>query len=112
MIGNKYFDSRDAQKQIDDLLAKINDLDDDEAGELEALQALKDDVFEPSWDQGVTFIRDDYFPEYAEESSYDVGDLQRGSFLAGLIDWDRVADAMQQDFKQVGVGGYTYWYRS
>jgi hypothetical protein len=106
------FDSRDAQGRIDELDADIGNISDEEVEELAALRELREQIYEPYWNDGVGIISHDYFPEYAEEFSYDAGDLLRGSFLACFIDWEKVADHLQQDYKRVTFMGEDYWVRN
>lgn len=87
----------------------------DEAAEIVALidlaeQGARDLV---DWEYGETLIRDDYFPEYAQELAEDIGAIERdGGWPLQYIDWQRAADALQMDYTPIEFDGVTYWARS
>lgn len=113
MDYGKVLDTRELQKRLEELESRDGvSLDDDEVEELSELCSLRDQVYEPHWVNGTVLILDAFFPEYAEEFSYDTGDLSSDSFLASFIDWDKVAESMQQDYMKVTFMGDDYWYRS
>ena len=59
----------------------------------------------------VTFIRDSYFTEYAEELVQDIGDLPNNIPDYIAIDWEQTANNIRQDYSSVEIDGDTYWYR-
>lgn len=86
------------------------------AGELAMLQDL---AFELNWmwdseDDGRTLIFEDYFDQFARQECYDLGDVKEGGIVDSYVDWDKVAAAIQQDYKAVRVGpdSLTYWVRA
>jgi len=70
-----------------------------------------DHEWEGSWFP-VTFIRDSYFTEYAEELAEDIGAISKDSpWPACHIDWEAAASALQQDYTSGEFDGVTYWAR-
>lgn len=60
----------------------------------------------------VTFIRDSYFEEYAQELADDFGAIDRDAkWPQTCIDWKQAARELQQDYSSVEIDGVTYWYR-
>lgn len=60
----------------------------------------------------ITLIRDSYFRDYAEELADDIGAIDKdASWPCNFIDWDRAANALQQDYTSVEFDGVTYWVR-
>lgn len=59
----------------------------------------------------VTIIRDSYFEEYTEELITDCGYISKDfpSWIA--IDWEKTANAVQQDYTSAEFDGVTYWAR-
>lgn len=86
----------------------------DEGIELAALEELTNDASNASdWQYGVTLIRDSYFQEYAEELVKDIGDLPDNlpAYIENNINWEGVAEDIQQDYFSVDFDGVTYWVR-
>jgi len=89
--------------------------DADEARELRALlDALKglggDEQWRGDW-YPLTLIHDAYFTEYTQELLEELGTIP-GDFPAWIaIDWERTADALQEDYTPVEINGLTYWTR-
>lgn len=69
------------------------------------------------WQYGVTLVNDRHFADYARELIEDVYDVTPTAEWSpnNYIDWDRVAEDMQQDYSSVTLtlDGYvaTYWVR-
>lgn len=59
----------------------------------------------------VTIIRDSYWVEYVEELLQDIGDLPKEIPHYIVIDWERTADNIQQDYTSAEFDGVTYWAR-
>jgi hypothetical protein len=55
-------------------------------------------------------IRDDHFPEWAEDYAGDMGPTSGWPY--DCIDWTKAADALKQDYKRVDYDGATYWVRA
>jgi hypothetical protein len=104
-------DSRDIIERIDELESS-NQLDDDEAHELEALKSLADEASgSPDWTYGGTLIRDSYFEDYAQELAEDCGMIPKGLSWP-CIDWEQAARELQMDYFSVNFDGVDYWIRS
>lgn len=114
MVDNSedIIDSRDVIERIAELEAQP-DLEDDESAELVALRAFADEGASlEDWTHGVTLIRDSYFRTYAQELANDVGAINVDiAWPTDYIDWDRAAEALQQDYTAIDFDGVTYWGR-
>lgn len=60
------------------------------------------------WDDGVTFVKDSYFKEFAEEEA---GLVENKQWPYDCIDWEKAANRLQMDYSSVEFDGETYWYR-
>lgn len=125
-------DSRDIQKYIEWLKA-VNDTDienmnEDELDELynefgegdeivvieelEELLRVKDDTINmfgyDAWDDGITFINDDYFPEYIKIYLEESGIIDVG-FISCHVNWEGVARDMSQDYRSIDIFGERFW---
>ena len=125
-------DSREVIERIEELTAEFTDATDtdpsdyamseddwavglgaDGAAEIVALMAFAESASSVSdWQYGELFIRDDFFTEYTEEYLKDCGYLPAN--LPGwiAIDWEKTADAVQQDYTDYELDGVTYWARA
>ncbi len=66
------------------------------------------------WEYGATFIRDDYFEEYAQELAEDCGDIPKAGSSEWpfyCIDWKWAARELQYDYTTAEFLGVTYWAR-
>ena len=110
-------DSRDLLDRLEELEASEADeaLDTDETAELTMLRALRDETEEyagDTWADGVAFIADQDFEDYARELAEDIGALPRDAgWPAYCIDWERAARDLQMDYTSCEIDGRTYWYR-
>lgn len=95
-----------------------DDLDDDQGEVYKALAELLDELKGCGGDEQwrgdwypLTLIRDSYFVDYARELVEDCGYISKD--LPGWIalDWERTAEAVQQDYSIVSIGGVDFWYR-
>jgi len=107
---------------IDALLNRKNelvDLRDDEdhefqdyeQEELDELLELESEIgsLEENARNGVYFIDEDYFVEYAKELAYDIGVVSDDlSWPATHIDWDAAADELRMDYTEVEFDGNSY----
>lgn len=112
-----YLDSRDIQERIE-FLASFSDegLTEEEKKEYNELcrlrQELVDNGGEDLWKWGYSFIRDNYFPDYAQEFAEEIGAIDEKQYwLTCHIDWAGVARDMQMDYWDVEIFGNLYWTR-
>lgn len=120
-IGNDILDSRDVIERIDALIEdkELEILTDNEAAELEALEALRDELqsYCPDWQYGEALILESYFTEYAEQLAEDIGaiDTRNTTWPGRHIDWKAAAEELKQDYTcaEIRYNGstYTYWAR-
>lgn len=105
--------------------SELRDERTDLEAELAPLKAFADEASEVSdWEYGETFIRDDYFQDYAEELARDcapskeIADLLDGShdlgwpFTSMTIDWEQAARELRYDYTGYDFDGVTYWARA
>lgn len=111
-LDGQIIDSRDLIEWLENEYSPTGSDDEDQerAREIEeASQGISD------WEYGATLIREDYFPEYAEELAYDIGAIPRDmeySWPFTHINWDEAADALLQDYVDVQYQGWTYYVRA
>lgn len=106
-----YFNSREVIERIAELEGiETIDRDEDEQEELDALYALAEEAegMVPDWEYGETFIREDEFTDYAEETLKDVGYLPAELPSWIVIDMEATADNMKEDYTEVTFRGVTY----
>lgn len=143
-MSNNILDSRDLEQELTELLEQFNDwrsnLTDEEIYDLAekcecevsdlteldfllewdhsnseriaAIRDLKDEIY--GWEDGVTFVKDSYFEEYAEELAEDLGitSSKFQNWPYNCIDWSNAADQLKDDYSSVEFDGETYWYRN
>lgn len=86
--------------------------DDDDETLLDALQALRQATEDEGWHNGIGFIRDSYFEDYARQLADDIGAINaEATWPNNCIDWERAARELQTDYSAVEIGRVTYWYR-
>lgn len=125
-MNQAYFDSRDVIERIEELEAMEESAlaedatqeDVDEWGreldaELFALRMFADSVGSSEWSNGMTFIAEGYFEDYAQELCTDLGYLPSSlpGFLASNINWVGVADDLRIDYTEYELDGNTYYSR-
>ncbi len=106
-------DSRDIQERIDFLESMEDELDEDDKQELDMLRNFKSEVYDDSeWEDGILFINDRYFEDYAKELAEDVGAIGRDTqWPATHINWEDAADELRVDYTDIELDGHTYLYR-
>jgi DNA repair exonuclease SbcCD ATPase subunit len=98
--------------QRDDLeneLAKTEELDETEKKELDELESIKEEISE--WKEGTCLIPESDFTEYVQEMLEDCGDLPKDLPHYIIIDWEATADNIRQDYSTCDYQGTTYLYR-
>lgn len=111
------FDIRDVIERYEEL--EENECDDDEKDEFNEIKSFLESVEGNGGDQKwrgswypVSFIRDSYFEEYAEELAEDTGAISRDmQWPLNCIDWEQATNELKVDYSSVEIGGTTYWYR-
>lgn len=88
----------------------------DEAGsdalELKSLAELREQFDSKTWEDGITFVKDSYFEEFAEDEADQLGLVEDVCcWPYNCIDWSKAADQLQMDYSSVEFDGETYWYR-
>jgi hypothetical protein len=65
------------------------------------------------WAYNVSIVRDSFFAEYAENEVEECGLLPSAlpEIVARNINWQGVAEDMQEDYLQFEAGGVTWWVR-
>jgi hypothetical protein len=91
----------------------------DEAEELARLETLLESIEnggsrDHEWNGGhypATLIAENHFAQYAQETAEECGDISRhASYI--VVDWEKTAEGLKQDYKQVDYDGETFWYRA
>lgn len=130
-MGN-YLDTRDLQREFDDLESELNNLkdaleeaDDEDREQCQAdlaeweednrerFDALRDLLSEVDSRYGVTLIPEDEFENYARDLADDLygSDARSSSWPFTCIDWEQAADELKQDYSTVEFDGDTYYFR-
>jgi len=114
---------------VRDVIARVETLEDEcddtsalntpEArAELTALRALLDELAGYGGDEEWRgdwypshLIDDEYFVEYATDLVVDCGGVPRDMPHYIVVDWERTARNIREDYSQIDVDGRPYWYR-
>lgn len=109
-------DTQAEEEALEDARLALEGWDDENGEDLEALRKLNEDGEGATreWIHGETLIREDYFPEYAEELCKDIGDIPRELpwYIANHIDWEGVAGELKADYTEIDFYGDTYLIRA
>ena len=97
------------RNELEDELAKTEELDTDEEKELEELEALQDEI--SGWRDGVCLIPECDFTEYCQEMLEDCGDIPKEIPHYIVIDWEATADNIREDYSTIDYQGETYLWR-
>lgn len=82
-----------------------------EGEEHRSIVSLSDEFDSNQWEDGITFVKDSYFEEYAREFAEDIGAISGDErWPATCIDWEKAAGELQMDYSSVEFDGETYWY--
>jgi len=101
-----------------DLLDELKTLDEEDSYDkerIEMIDDLKEEVGKDNFEMGVTFIRENYWEQYCEDTAYDFGYLDRqddNNPLHFYIDWKGWADALAMDYDQTEFDGDNYYWRA
>lgn len=138
--SEKYINSRDVVKRVDELKDEMTEaydahaeglsVDDtptfdewvqevsidsahlleDEATEYQHLAAFLDEIDHP--EDGHNLIRDDEFENYTRQFADDMGAVDEKNSSWVVIDWAATADNLKPDFTTADLDGTTYYYRA
>lgn len=109
-FGTDSFDSRDIIERID-YLEGDDDLPEEEQEELDKLIEFRNNVeaANPEWYDGMTFIREDDFENYAREYAEEIGAIDNEArWPAQHIDWKAAADSLRMDYAEFTLDGTAY----
>jgi antirestriction protein len=96
----------------EDCAAARDELTEDDIATLADIESAADAGF-ADWLYGVTFIRDSYFKEYAQDLAEDMGAIpSEHTWPTSYIDWDSAVRDLKMDHTSVEFRGVTYWARS
>ena len=114
--GEDIFDSRDVEERINELTTEIENETEtensDNQTELAELIKFRDDGNCSEWKDGVTFISEEYFEDYARDFAEDIGAISKDTnWPETCIDWEQAARELQMDYSAVDFGDGTYYYR-
>lgn len=119
---SKYLTIQDLKDRLNHLVGlgygvEPEDADDGEAWDLynecHTLQEVESDLSYCWKEDNTTLIHTDKFDEYTRDVCVDLGDIKQDSFLMELIDWDKAAEHILQDYKRVNLPeGNDYWVRA
>ena len=119
-LNQDIFDSRDAEDRIEELREEIESderfVDFGQEEELEDLLSFKEEAIstfgETEWDDGITFIADHHFTEFAETFAGDIGAINPDAgWPISSINWDDAAEQLKYDYAEVSLGNTNYWGR-
>lgn len=114
--GDDIIDTRDIIERIAELetIVEEDPEDEDAADELTMLTDFAENFADsiPDWKYGEVMILDGYFEDYARQMAEDIGAIDRDAgWPCGYIDWEAAANALQMDYTDVQLDGFTYWVR-
>ena len=106
-------DPEELQQAIDDAKHDLQEWDNDNKAELDALKALAEEAegYASDWNHGEQLIRESYFTDYAREMLEDCGDVPRDLPHYIEIDWEATARNIKQDYTEVSFDEVTYLIR-
>lgn len=108
----EYMDSRDLEEELQEL-QEIQELGEDEdfdEDRLISLIALKSETETSGWQDGITFINENSFEEYAKDFIEECCEIP--TFLENFIDYESFADEMKMDYSECEFEDETYYYTS
>lgn len=103
---NDTMDSRDLEERLNEL-KEMDTLTDEEKEELQAIEELKNEVDGMGWEDGILFINENYFDDYAEEYIKEVTEIP--SYLENYIDYKEFARDLSFDYTSVSFMEYDFY---
>jgi Antirestriction protein (ArdA) len=115
-------DSRDLEEMIDELEDEQAEAIEDEhdgswdhtdgATLLDALRELRTATEGEGWHDGIGFISEDDFEDFARELAEDIGAVPEDyTWPTSCIDWKQAARELAMDYSTVTIGKVTFLYR-
>lgn len=103
------------EEKLQELADALDDADGDfgkdEWKELEELEELEDEISDFLY--GETMIPVEDFEDYARELAEDIGAIDRNaSWPNTCIDWEKAAEELAMDYKEVSYQGVDYYVRA
>lgn len=113
------FDIREVIARYEELEPEEYGRDADDDSEFAAIHEFLDEVKGYGGDEQwrgdwypVSFIRESYFEEYAQELAEDIGAVNKNAtWPNNHIDWEAAAKDLLQGYSSVEISGVTYYYR-
>lgn len=87
------------------------ELDSSDGERIKEIRNLKEEIY--GWKDGVTFVKDSYFEEFARDEAENIGafNARENSWPYSCIDWEKAADQLKDNYSSVEFDGLMYWYR-
>ena len=104
------FDSRNVEERIEEL-EEQEQLNEEELEELRDLNELKEECLNYGWENGIQFIRESYFEEYAEELFNECYVSSVPDMVNNYIDYKKFASDLQMDYSEIEFRGITFFWR-
>ena len=110
-VDAKDGDPDELQDALDDALAAFNN-EQEWDKELEELQSAREEVCD--WIHGEALISRSKWSEYCRYLVKDIGDIPKGlpAYIADNINWDGVADDLEDDYASLTLNREEYLYLS
>ena len=108
MYSNDIMDSRNMEERIKEQEAE-KERDEEDQDELDDLVELRSSQTTTAWRDGIAFIHENYFTEYAKDTAKSIYDIQ-DCWPFNLIDWEHAAEELKADYMEIEIQGEKYWY--
>ena len=121
---NSSLDSRDIQKEIDNIKGLKNDYESDleslndeykryseELAELEALKEEIENNSDEGFEYGIQLIHENYIDDYLDELLEACGYIPKDLPLWVKIDWRATYDNMKEEYNEIELNGNTFYVR-
>ena len=121
---NSSLDSRDIQKEIDNIKGLKNDYESDleslndeykrYSEELAELEALKEEIetnSDEGFEYGIQLIHENYIDDYLDELLEACGYIPKDLPLWVKIDWRATYDNMKEEYNEIELNGNTFYVR-
>ena len=105
-IEDDVFESEEEKNSLQSYLNEITE-------EFDTLNSVKEEWgHDPSFEDGILFVREDCFSDYTETLVYDyVIYDELPCWISAHIDWQAVADEILVDYQSIELNGTTYYGR-